>query len=143
MYNFNVFLMFGLGGAELILILFVLFVVGLIIASQWRLYEKAGQEGWASIIPIYSTIVQLRIIEKPWWWLLLMWIPYLSLIWTIWSLNLFVKKFGKSEGWTVGCLFLPFIFLPIMAFDDNVQFIGNDNHNDYFDERDNDLLDRI
>jgi hypothetical protein len=113
------------------------------IASMWKLYEKAGQPGWASIIPIYSTIVQLDIIEKPRWWLLLMIIPYLNLIWIIWAANLFVKKFGKDEAWTVGCIFLPFIFYPIMAFDDNVQFIGDNHRDNFMDDRNDDLLDQI
>ena len=126
--------------------LFILFLfgfIGLMIASMWKLYEKAGQPGWASIVPIYSTIVQLDIIEKPRWWIFLMIIPYLNLIWLIWATNLFVKKFGKDEAWTVGCIFLPFIFYPIMAFDDKVQFIGNDNRDNFMDERNKDLLDQI
>lgn len=142
MHSFSKFLLVGLSSAELILVFFVLGLGFLILASYWRLYEKAGKEGWASIIPIYSTIVQLRIIEKPWWWLLLMWIPYMGIIWRIWALNLFVKKFGKSESWTVGCLFLPIIFLPMMAFSDEIQFIGNDNDN-FYDNYDKDILDQI
>jgi hypothetical protein len=115
----------------------------LVLASIWKLYEKAGQNGWAAIVPIYSTIVKLDIIEKPRWWIFLMIIPYVSLIWYVWATNLFVKKFGKDEAWTVGCIFLPFVFYPMMAFDDKVQFIGNDNHDNFMDERNNDLLDQI
>ncbi|MBL7816757.1 MAG: signal peptidase I [Saprospiraceae bacterium] len=135
--------MSGLAGAFSLFFLFLLGLIVFMIVCMWRLYEKAGQEGWASIIPIYSTIIQLRIIEKPWWWLLLMMIPYLGLIWHIWALNLFVKKFGKSEGWTVGCLFLPFIFFPMMAFSDDVQFIGYSYDTDNWNTENQDVLDQI
>lgn len=105
-------------------ILFVLGVVVLLIASMWKLYEMAGKPGWASIVPIYNQLTLLEIVGKPWWWILLMLIPYVGAIWGIWALNLFVKSFGKTEGYTIGCLLLPFIFLPMLAFSKDTQFVG-------------------
>jgi hypothetical protein len=105
-------------------ILFALGVVVLLVASMWKLYEMAGKPGWASIVPIYNQLTLLEIVGKPWWWILLMLIPYVGMIWGIWALNLFVKSFGKSEGYTIGCLLLPFIFLPMLAFNKDTQFIG-------------------
>ncbi len=99
--------------------LFVIALVVLMIASMWKIFEKAGKPGWACIVPIYSQLVLLEIVKKPWWWILLMIIPYVGMIWGIWSINLLVKKFGKTEGFTVGCVFLPFVFFPILAFGDN------------------------
>lgn len=92
-------------------------------ASMWRLYEKAGQPGWAAIVPIYNLVVFMRVIGKPWWWFLLWFVPGIGIIWFIWSWNLMVKSFGKSEGYTVGCLLLPFVFVPILAFGDS-EYIG-------------------
>lgn len=117
-----------LSGAEVGLVIMVILGVFLIflipiIISVWKLFQIAGKPGWACIVPIYNTIIQLEIIKKPWWWLLLMMIPYLGIIWQIWALNLFVKSFGKDEGYTVGCVFLPFIFLPILAFNKNTKYI--------------------
>jgi hypothetical protein len=124
--------MFSLSALELgfviLIILSVLLIIAVpIIMSLWKLYQIAGHPGWACIVPIYSTIVKLEIIKKPWWWLLLMMIPYLNLIWIIWSTNLFVKAFGKNEGYTIGCLLLPFIFYPILAFDKNTKYIHSEN----------------
>lgn len=107
-----------------IFVILALGVIVLTIASMWKLYEMAGKPGWSSIVPFYNIIVQLEIIGKPWWWLLLMLIPYVGVIWSIWSLNLFVKSFGKTEGYTIGCIFLPFIFLPMLAFDKDTRFVG-------------------
>ena len=91
-------LFLGLGGAELILISIILIPFFIIpIASYWKIFEKAEQPGWAALIPIYNLIILMKIINKPWWWALLCIIPYLGIIWIIWSNNLMVKRFGKTE----------------------------------------------
>jgi hypothetical protein len=93
-------------------------VIALLLASNWAIFTKAGKPGWASIIPIYGIIVLLEIIGKPWWWFLLMLIPFVNIIFLIWSINLLSKSFGKSEGFTVGLILLSIVFLPILAFGD-------------------------
>jgi hypothetical protein len=86
------------------------------IAAQWKVYQKAEQPGWACIIPIYNTVVMLRIVGKPWWWILLMLIPLVNIVFVIWMTNLLSKSFGKDEGFTLGLIFLGFIFMPILGF---------------------------
>ena len=88
----------------------------IIIISVWVIFTKAGKPGWASIIPIYSSIVMLEIVGKPMIWILWLLIPCTAPIFAIWTVNLLMKSFGKSEGYTVGVIFLPFIFLPMLAF---------------------------
>ena len=90
----------------------------------WKIFEKAGQPGWAAIIPVYGHYTLTKIIGKPWWWTILMLIPYLSVIWNIWSINLLSKSFGKDTGFTVGMVFLWFVFIPILAFDKSIQYQG-------------------
>ncbi len=107
-----------------ILSVFYFAIIVVLIIAMWKIFEKAGKPGWASIVPFYNIIVLLQIVEKPWWWLLLMMIPYVGAIWGIWSINLLSKKFGKDEGFTVGIVFLPFVFLPILAFG-NAKFEGS------------------
>lgn len=87
-----------------------------IIAAQWKIYTKAGQPGWACIIPIYNFYIMLKIVGKPWWWLLLMLIPFVNLIYAIWTVNMLSKSFGKDEGFTAGLLLLGIIFYPILGF---------------------------
>lgn len=113
----NPLLVSNLGSTEVILIFFVLipFLI-LPIISLWRIFEKAGEPGWAAIIPIYNLVILMNIAGKPWWWGLLACIPYIGLIFSIWGTNLIVKQFGKTEGFTVGIVLLPFIFLPLLAF---------------------------
>jgi len=97
-------------------ILLIITIISILIIPTWIIYSKANQPGWASIIPIYSTLVWLKIIGKPWYWLILFLIPYLNLVFIIWATNLLSKSFGKDEGFTVGLVILPLIFYPILAF---------------------------
>jgi hypothetical protein len=68
-----------------------------LIAAQWKIYTKAGQPGWACIIPIYNVYVMLKIVGKPWWWLLLMLIPFVNLIYAIWMTNMLSKVSGRMK----------------------------------------------
>ena len=99
------------------IIICVVFVV-IAIAGVWKTFEKAGQPGWACLIPIYNTYIILKIGGKPWWWLLLFLIPIANPIFPIWMMNMVSKSFGKDEGFTVGLIFLGFIFWPILGFGD-------------------------
>jgi len=93
-------------------------IIILVIAGYWKVFVKAGKPGWACLIPFYNIFVLMEIIGKPWWWLLLMFIPVVNIIIAvIVSLEL-AKVFGKGTGFGIGICFLPFIFVPILAFTD-------------------------
>ena len=95
----------------------------LMFASGWRLFTKAGKPGWAVLIPIYNLVVLLEIVGKPVWWVLLMFFPFVNFILAIWLVNLLAKRFGKTELYTIGLVFLPFVFYPLLAFG-NSQYHG-------------------
>jgi hypothetical protein len=93
-----------------------IFVFGLI--AMWKVFVKAGEPGWAAIIPIYNFIVLLRIAGKPWWWIFLFIIPIVNLvIFIIVSIDV-AKNFGQGVGFGLGLAFLSIIFYPILAFGD-------------------------
>jgi len=100
------------------LVIIYVAILGLVLASMWAIFTKAGKPGWAALIPIYNLIVLLEIVGKPWWWLLLMVIPLVNVVFAVWTYYLLSKSFGKSEGFTVGLILLSIIFLPILAFGD-------------------------
>lgn len=98
------------------MVIFIVVLAVIFIAAQWRIYEKAGKPGWAVIIPFYNFIVLLEIVGKPWWWLLLLFIPVVNFIIGIWVINLLSKSFGQNEGFTLGLIFLSIIFYPMLGF---------------------------
>ncbi|RWY49156.1 DUF5684 domain-containing protein [Mucilaginibacter gilvus] len=101
----------------------IMIVSVIILIAYWKIFEKAGKPGWAAIVPIYNIIVLLEIVGKPLWWILLLIFPCTSFFIGIWLINLLSKSFGQSEGFTLGLIFLPFVFFPLLGFG-NYQYIG-------------------
>jgi hypothetical protein len=96
-------------------------LVGLVIAivsiaAMWVIFAKAGRPGWAAIIPIYNTLQMIWMVGRPWWWILLLLIPFLNLIIGIILLNDLSSSFGHGVGFTLGLIFLAPIFFLILAF---------------------------
>ena len=100
-----------------LLIEMVLAVSVLLATGAWYMYEKAGEPGWASIIPIYNLIVMCRIGGKPGWWVVMMLlVPIANIVFIIMLLNAIAKNFGKGPGFTVGLVFLQQIFCAILGY---------------------------
>ena len=108
-----------LAGAGLIFMLVILAVVVFYIACIWKIFTKAGQPGWAAIIPIYNIIVYLQVCQRPVWWIILYIIPFVNIVIAIILLFDLAKVFGRSGAFAVGLWFLGVIFLPILAFGDS------------------------
>jgi hypothetical protein len=109
--------------SSIIFIIIALAIFVLAIVSAWKINTKAGQPGWACIIPIYNIIVMLKIVGKPWWWIFLLCIPIVNIVFGIWMVNLLSKSFGKGVGFTIGLLLLSFIFYPILGLG-GAQYVG-------------------
>ena len=93
-----------------------LLILILMIVSMWKIFENFKKPGWAAIIPIYNIIVLIEIVGKPLWWIILLLVPVVNLVIGIIILNELAKKYKKGVGYTVGLIFLPFIFFPLLAF---------------------------
>lgn len=91
-------------------------IVIVVVAAFWKIFAKAGKPGWAAIIPIYNAVVYLQVVNRPIWWIVLMFIPLVNVVVWIVLTNDLAKAFGKGVGWTLGMLFLGFIFYPILGF---------------------------
>ena len=99
--------------------LVVIAIIAVMIVAGWKLFTKAGEPGWASLIPIYNIIVYLRIAGKPVWWIILFIIPFVNFIVALFVALGVAKNFGKSTGFGIGLWLLAPIFLLILAFDDS------------------------
>lgn len=98
--------------------LILLLVLVLLVVSIWKVFTKAGQPGWASLVPIYNVVVLLKIAGKPWWWIFGLLVPLLNLAVIILTYVALAKTFGKDVGFALGLVFLSFIFFPLLAFSD-------------------------
>ena len=78
----------------LIFILLVQVIHGI---GTWKLYVKAGRKSWEAFVPVYNGIVLMQIINRPKYWILLLFIPVINLFLfpIIWIETL--RTFGKKS----------------------------------------------
>jgi hypothetical protein len=93
-------------------------IVVFLIAAMWTVFTKAGQPGWACLVPFYNAVILCRIAGRPGWWVLLMCIPFVNLVIAILVAIDLAKNFGKSTPFGVGLALLGFIFMPMLAWGD-------------------------
>lgn len=109
------------GGGGMAFVQLVLMV--LLVVSFWKIFTKAGKPGWAAIVPIYNLIVYLQIVNRPVWWIILLFIPIVNIVIAIILTNDLAKAFNKGIGWTIGMLLLGVVFYPMLAFGSD-PFVG-------------------
>ena len=86
------------------------------LVATWKLYSKAGRPGWASLIPIYTTVVFCQICGRSGWLTLALMIPGVNIIVSIMLTVDLARVFGRGAGFVLGLIFLSPIFFPILAF---------------------------
>ncbi len=94
-----------------------------VIVSLWKIFEKAGQKNWYSLIPIFNIYVWLKLLEKPIWWFILYLVPFFGFFMflvTIWET---IRAFGKNKyrHLLIGTIF-PFAYMPYLAFSKDEKF---------------------
>ena len=94
------------------------------IICNWKIFKKAGKQGWEAIVPIYNIVVLLEITNLPMWYIPLFFIPIGNIIALFLIYIELAKKFGQSAAFGVGLVFLSPIFLGILAFNKNYVYQG-------------------
>src|SRR5215813_7302770 len=98
----------GMNGGLIFLYVLVAYVIWVI--PLWVVFTKAGQPGWAALIPIYNYYIVLKLVGRPGWWLILYFIPIVNIVILIVVLLDVSKSFGHGVGFMLGLLFLSIIF---------------------------------
>ena len=120
-----------LGGFFIVFMLICLAVAVVSIIGMWKMFTKAGEEGWKSIIPIYNMVTLCKIVGVSPWWILIVFVAgllnfipiigalvnlaasiYFSILLCVSTAN----SFGKDTGFAVGLFFLSPIFYCILGF---------------------------
>lgn len=78
---------------------FIFFLVIQVIhfLATWKLYQKAGRKSWEAAIPVYNAIILMKIINRPTWWTILLFVPVVNLIMipVVWVET--IRSFGKNS----------------------------------------------
>src|SRR5919202_6391513 len=77
-----------------------------LLAAYWRIFAKAGQPGWASLIPIYNTVKLLQITGRSGWWTLGLFVPFLNFFVFIRLVFELAGAFGRGIAFGFGLLLL-------------------------------------
>ncbi len=97
-------IMAALFGSTMLMV--VLAMVAVVIIGMWKVFVKAGQPGWAILIPIYNIYILLQIAGRPGWWLLLYLIPVVNIAIAVIVAMDIAKAFGQSALFGIVLLFL-------------------------------------
>lgn len=103
---------------------FYLILIVIMIVAWWKIFTKAGEEGWKSLIPFYNSYILFQIAGRNGWGFLLMFIPVVNFVVAIvLSIDL-AKHFGKSEAFGIVGLFLfSLVGYLMLAFGD-AKYVG-------------------
>lgn len=93
----------------------------------WMVFEKAGRKGWETIIPFYNLYIFTKIIQKPIWWFLLLFFPFINVF--VYMLMLVelakgFKKYGLLQQFLA--VVVPFVYFPIIGFNQDEVFVSAD-----------------
>ena len=76
--------------------LIFVFILAIII-GMGKTFAKAGQPGWACIVPIYNLVCMLNMAGKPVWWLaVILFVPLVGLVFLIMTTIEIAKRFGQG-----------------------------------------------
>jgi hypothetical protein len=105
----------GAAGGVLFFLIYLAVIV-LYIAGLWKIFVKAGQQGWLAIIPILNLYILIKIAGREGWWIILFLIPCINIVVAAIVYIDVAKKFGKDTLYGIGLWLLGFIFIPILGF---------------------------
>ena len=106
---------------------FIFFILIQIIhfLGTWKLYILAGRKFWEAILPIYNGIILLKIINRPKWWIFLLFIPVINLIMfpVIWveTIRSFGKKSNLSAAFLISIISLGF-YIYILNYSKSTEY---------------------
>lgn len=92
----------------------------------WKIFKKANHEpSWAGFVPVYNLFVWLKVIQKPWWWLLILIVPGVNFV-LLGAMHVeLVRAFGmRTMKDYLIAIFVPFVALGMIAFKDDIKYVG-------------------
>ncbi len=97
----------------------------LVFAGMWKLFAKAGKPGWAAIVPVYNVIVMFEIVGKPFWQLILLFIPLANIYVMVTLYVGLAKSYGKyGFGNRLLVIMFGLFTLSAWGFSANTEYMG-------------------
>ncbi|MCB0770552.1 MAG: hypothetical protein KDC00_09120, partial [Flavobacteriales bacterium] len=95
-----------------------------LLASLWKLFQKAGKPAWAGFVPGYNILVWLQICGKPWWWVFLFLVPGVNLLmFILMNVNISIVLGQREFKDHLLMALLPWWKIPQVVFSER-EFVG-------------------
>ncbi|MDR3046270.1 MAG: DUF5684 domain-containing protein, partial [Bacteroidales bacterium] len=110
-----------------IITLLIISIIGLTV-GLWGVFQKAGYKGWFVLIPGYNLWIHLKILSRPWWWLIFLAIPFINIFVLLMMIWKTIRLFGKtSYFYLIPGTILFFLYLPWLGFSKREQYVTYEN----------------
>ena len=110
-----------IGNTESAILAFIF--VAIMVVAMWKMFEKAGIEGWKALIPFYNIYEAFKVFWGNGWICLLLVVPVVGFIVALITNYKMAKSFGHGIGYTLGLIVLPVIFAPVLGFNKD-EYVG-------------------
>ncbi|MBR2590055.1 MAG: hypothetical protein IKE65_03950 [Clostridia bacterium] len=95
----------------------------LTIVAEWKIFTKAGEAGWKSLIPFYNLYILCKLADGKGVKFLLLLVPIVDIVFYVMLSLKLARAFGKDTAFAIGLIFLPNIFTLILGFG-GMEYIG-------------------
>jgi signal peptidase I len=95
--------------------------------NYW-IFKDAGEDSYKALIPFYNYYIWLKVIGKPWWWLLLMLVPFINFFMVMLMLVQTALNYGKTKLHEQAlAVLIPFVYIPYLGISEKENYIKPEN----------------
>ncbi len=103
----------------ILLLLLILFPM----LNYW-MFKDAGVGGYKALIPFYNYYVWLQVIGKPWWWLLIMLVPFINFFMVMLMLVQTAVSYRKHTLWEQALsVLVPYVYIPYLGISAKEKYV--------------------
>ncbi|MFN4123930.1 MAG: signal peptidase I [Flavobacteriales bacterium] len=109
----------------------ILLLSGLFV-GLYGIFQKAKRPGWYALIPVWNLWVWIKILQKPWWWIIILFIPGVNLMLIMVMAYLTMRNFEvENTLLLIAGVVAPFFVLPYLAFTNKFRYMSDDFWRNY------------
>jgi signal peptidase I len=106
----------------------LLLIIILFPMLNYWIFDDAGVGGYKALIPFYNYYTWLKVIGKPWWWLLIMLVPFINFFMIMLMLVQNALSYSKHNlGEQALAVLVPFAYLPYLGLSEKEHYVKPEN----------------
>ena len=110
----------------------LLLIIVLFPMLNYWIFDEAGVGGYNALIPFYNYYIWLKVMGKPWWWLILMLVPFINFFMVMLMIVQTAISYGKHKlGDQAVAVIVPFVYLPYLGISEKEHYIKPENRVKY------------